>query len=146
MEVGRSRAASATCALQMALTATPLLQRSSAPMHSTRYAAGDRVWHETGSAKKQLAKVYVSCLLHTTVGIAAPVTKHTSVAVQHCKCTAVLAAVQAAVVADQNAKLSIFATRPAIYSPLYNFITEVMGTVALLLLVLLIEMQVRQCY
>jgi glycerol uptake facilitator-like aquaporin len=50
---------------------------------------------------------------------------------------------QAAVVADQNAKLSIFATRPAIYSPLYNFITEVMGTVALLLLVLLIEMQVR---
>jgi glycerol uptake facilitator-like aquaporin len=47
------------------------------------------------------------------------------------------------VVADQNAKLSVFATRPAIYSPLYNFITEVMGTVALLLLVLLIEMQVR---
>uniref|UniRef100_A0A383VRT2 Aquaporin n=1 Tax=Tetradesmus obliquus TaxID=3088 RepID=A0A383VRT2_TETOB len=51
---------------------------------------------------------------------------------------------QAAVVADQNAKLSIFATRPAIYSPLYNFITEVMGTVALLLLVLLIEMQARR--
>jgi glycerol uptake facilitator-like aquaporin len=51
---------------------------------------------------------------------------------------------QAAVVADQNAKLSVFATRPAIYSPLYNFITEVMGTVALLLLVLLIEMQVRR--
>jgi glycerol uptake facilitator-like aquaporin len=52
-------------------------------------------------------------------------------------------ALQAAVVADQNAKLSIFATRPAIYSPAYNFITEVMGTVALLLLVLLIEMQAR---
>ena len=49
---------------------------------------------------------------------------------------------QAAVIADQNAKLSIFATRPAIYSPLYNCITELMGTVALLLLVLLIELQV----
>lgn len=45
--------------------------------------------------------------------------------------------------ADQNAKLSIFATRPAIYSPLYNFITEMMGTVALILLALLIELQVR---
>ncbi|KAF6255239.1 aquaporin-like protein [Scenedesmus sp. NREL 46B-D3] len=51
---------------------------------------------------------------------------------------------QAAVVADQNAKLSVFATRPAIYSPLYNFLTEVMGTVALLLLVLLIELQARR--
>lgn len=50
---------------------------------------------------------------------------------------------QAAVVADQNAKLSIFATRPAIYAPLYNFITEMMGTVALVLLALLIELQVR---
>jgi glycerol uptake facilitator-like aquaporin len=49
---------------------------------------------------------------------------------------------QAAVVADQNAKLSIFATRPAIYAPLYNFITEMMGTVALILLALLIELQV----
>lgn len=45
-------------------------------------------------------------------------------------------------IADQNAKLSIFATRPAIYSPLYNFITETMGTVALILLALLIELQV----
>lgn len=44
--------------------------------------------------------------------------------------------------ADQNAKLSIFATRPAIYAPLYNFITEMMGTVALILLALLIELQV----
>ena len=34
----------------------------------------------------------------------------------------------AAVVADQNAKLSIFATRPAIYSPLLNFLCEIMGT------------------
>jgi glycerol uptake facilitator-like aquaporin len=49
---------------------------------------------------------------------------------------------QAAVVADQNAKLSIFATRPAIYAPFYNFITECMGTVALILLALLIELQV----
>eukprot|EP00775_Hariotina_reticulata_P013573 gene13573-13698_t len=48
---------------------------------------------------------------------------------------------QAAITADQNAKLSIFATRPAIYSPMYNFITEAMGTTALLLLVLLIELQ-----
>eukprot|EP00878_Enallax_costatus_P005388 GHUV01005657.1.p1 GENE.GHUV01005657.1~~GHUV01005657.1.p1 ORF type:complete len:450 (+),score=58.99 GHUV01005657.1:486-1835(+) len=51
---------------------------------------------------------------------------------------------QAAVVADQNAKLSIFATRPAIYSPLFNFITETMGTVALILLALLIELQARR--
>jgi glycerol uptake facilitator-like aquaporin len=49
---------------------------------------------------------------------------------------------QAARVADQNAKLSIFATRPAIYAPLYNFLTETMGTVALILLALLIELQV----
>jgi glycerol uptake facilitator-like aquaporin len=49
---------------------------------------------------------------------------------------------QAAVVADRNAKLSVFATRPAIYSPLFNFITETMGTVALILLALLIELQV----
>lgn len=34
----------------------------------------------------------------------------------------------AAVIADQNAKLSIFATRPAIYSPLLNCLTEFMGT------------------
>lgn len=46
-------------------------------------------------------------------------------------------------VADQNTKLSIFATRPAIYSPVFNFITEAMGTVALILLALLIELQVR---
>jgi glycerol uptake facilitator protein len=37
----------------------------------------------------------------------------------------------AAVVADQNAKLSIFATRPAIYTPVFNFLTEVMCTAAL---------------
>lgn len=49
---------------------------------------------------------------------------------------------QAARVADQNAKLSIFATRPAIYAPPYNFLTETMGTVALILLALLVELQV----
>lgn len=56
---------------------------------------------------------------------------------------------QAAVVADKNAKLSIFATRPAIYSPMFNFITETLGTVALILLALLIELQVggtRGCF
>jgi hypothetical protein len=53
-----------------------------------------------------------------------------------------LHSLQAARVADQNAKLSIFATRPAIYAPLYNFLTETMGTVALILLALLIELQV----
>lgn len=37
----------------------------------------------------------------------------------------------AAVVADQNAKLSIFATRPAIYTPVFNFVTELLATVAL---------------
>eukprot|EP00879_Flechtneria_rotunda_P012021 GHRR01012555.1.p1 GENE.GHRR01012555.1~~GHRR01012555.1.p1 ORF type:complete len:447 (+),score=108.93 GHRR01012555.1:2005-3345(+) len=51
---------------------------------------------------------------------------------------------KAAVEADQNAKLSIFATRPAIYAPLYNFITEAMGTTALLLLALLVELQARR--
>lgn len=38
----------------------------------------------------------------------------------------------AAVVADQNAKLSIFATRPAIYTPVFNFLCEVMATTALI--------------
>lgn len=38
----------------------------------------------------------------------------------------------AAVVADQNAKLSIFATRPAIYTPVFNFLCEVMCTTALI--------------
>ncbi|KAI3431548.1 hypothetical protein D9Q98_004597 [Chlorella vulgaris] len=37
----------------------------------------------------------------------------------------------AAVIADQNAKLSIFCTRPAIYAPVFNFLTEVMCTTAL---------------
>lgn len=37
----------------------------------------------------------------------------------------------AAIVADQNAKLSIFATRPAIYTPVFNFLCELMSTAAL---------------
>lgn len=47
----------------------------------------------------------------------------------------------AAVRADQVAKLSIFATRPAIYAPLFNFVCETMGTVALLFSVQLFLMQ-----
>jgi len=38
---------------------------------------------------------------------------------------------ECAVIADQNAKLSIFATRPAITTKLFNFITEFMSTTAL---------------
>ncbi|BDA51295.1 probable glycerol uptake facilitator protein [Coccomyxa sp. Obi] len=40
---------------------------------------------------------------------------------------------KAAVVADQNAKLSVFATRPAIRSPIFNWIVEVIGMVVLFL-------------
>ena len=29
---------------------------------------------------------------------------------------------------DQNTKLSVFATRPAIYAPFFNWITEFVGT------------------
>ncbi len=46
----------------------------------------------------------------------------------------------AAVVADQNAKLSIFATRPAIYAPPFNFLSEFLATIALLLGAQLISM------
>jgi glycerol uptake facilitator-like aquaporin len=52
--------------------------------------------------------------------------------------------IQAALKADQNIKLSIFATRPAIFVPLYNFITEMMGTAMLLLGALLIELSVNR--
>ena len=51
---------------------------------------------------------------------------------------------QAALKADQNIKLAIFATRPAIYVPLFNFISEMMGTAMLLLGALLIELSVRR--
>lgn len=50
----------------------------------------------------------------------------------------------AALVADQNLKLSIFATRPAISAPLFNLITEALGTLALILIALLIELQARR--
>jgi glycerol uptake facilitator-like aquaporin len=49
---------------------------------------------------------------------------------------------QAALRADQNAKLSIFATRPAIYVPLYNFLAEAMGTAMLILGALMVELVV----
>lgn len=52
-------------------------------------------------------------------------------------------AVQAAVVADQNAKLSIFCTRPAIYSPIFNFIVELLGTVALIFGAFMMDEQVK---
>jgi glycerol uptake facilitator-like aquaporin len=39
---------------------------------------------------------------------------------------------EAAVVADRNVKLSIFCTRPAIYSPPFNFLCEFMSTTALI--------------
>ncbi|KAL6785021.1 hypothetical protein ACKKBG_A02105 [Auxenochlorella protothecoides x Auxenochlorella symbiontica] len=45
---------------------------------------------------------------------------------------------KAAIVADQNAKLSIFATRPAILSPAFNALCEVMCTATLILLYLLL--------
>eukprot|EP00898_Chlorokybus_atmophyticus_P008776 jgi/Chlat1/88/Chrsp1S03082 len=41
------------------------------------------------------------------------------------------AALQAAVRANQAVKLSVFATRPGIYAPPFNFLTEFMGTVVL---------------
>jgi glycerol uptake facilitator protein len=48
---------------------------------------------------------------------------------------------EAAVRADQAVKLSIFATRPAIYAPLFNFACEAMGTTAFLFGVTLLVMQ-----
>ncbi|KIY95850.1 putative glycerol uptake facilitator protein [Monoraphidium neglectum] len=55
-----------------------------------------------------------------------------------------LALYEAALVADRNLKLSIFATRPAINAPLFNLLTETMGTTALILIALLIELQARR--
>jgi glycerol uptake facilitator-like aquaporin len=46
----------------------------------------------------------------------------------------------AAMEADRNAKLSIFSTRPAIMSPVWNLIAEAMGTFMLILGALLIEL------
>lgn len=42
-------------------------------------------------------------------------------------------------IADSNAKLSIFCTRPALYSPLFNFITEFLATTTLLFGALMID-------
>ena len=39
---------------------------------------------------------------------------------------------QQTLIADANAKLSIFCTRPALYSPVFNFLTEFLATTALL--------------
>ncbi|KAJ1568717.1 hypothetical protein HK405_014639 [Cladochytrium tenue] len=49
------------------------------------------------------------------------------------------AVARAAVLADQVTKLSVFATRPAIYLPLHNFLVELLGTAFLILGALLIE-------
>lgn len=53
---------------------------------------------------------------------------------------------RAAIVADQNAKLSIFCTRPAIWSPFVNALCEFMCTVALILLYLLLVERGNQLY
>lgn len=42
----------------------------------------------------------------------------------------VCAAYESAVVADQNTKLSVFAVRPALYSPVFCWITECLGCLA----------------
>lgn len=52
----------------------------------------------------------------------------------------------AAVIADQNAKLSIFATRPAIYSPFFNFLCEFMSTTMLIYGALMIYARGGQLY
>lgn len=48
---------------------------------------------------------------------------------------------QAALIADQNAKLSIFATRPGIRSPFFNWLVEFLGTTVLIMAALLISEQ-----
>ncbi len=49
---------------------------------------------------------------------------------------------QAAITADQNAKLSVFATRPAIPSPIFNWLAEMMGTAMLIGGAFLVDFQV----
>ncbi|KDD76971.1 hypothetical protein H632_c51p0 [Helicosporidium sp. ATCC 50920] len=49
------------------------------------------------------------------------------------------AAYEAALVADKNAKLSIFATRPAIFSPLFNALCELMCTATLIFTYLMLQ-------
>ena len=53
---------------------------------------------------------------------------------------------QAAVVADQNAKLSVFATRPGIRSPFFNWLVEFFGTTFLIMAALLISDQATLLY
>lgn len=53
---------------------------------------------------------------------------------------------KAAVTADQNAKLSIFATRPAIYSPIFNFLTEFLSTTSLIFPLLMMLQRSNQMY
>eukprot|EP01026_Neomeris_dumetosa_P013345 TRINITY_DN14671_c0_g1_i12.p1 TRINITY_DN14671_c0_g1~~TRINITY_DN14671_c0_g1_i12.p1 ORF type:complete len:477 (-),score=44.35 TRINITY_DN14671_c0_g1_i12:671-2101(-) len=51
------------------------------------------------------------------------------------------------VIADQNAKLSIFATRPAIYSPIFNSVVEFLGTFMLVLGALMLDQRSTHfCY
>jgi glycerol uptake facilitator-like aquaporin len=50
---------------------------------------------------------------------------------------------EAATIADQNAKLSVFATRPAINAPIFNWLAEFMATVMLIGGAFLAEFQVR---
>lgn len=50
----------------------------------------------------------------------------------------------AAVVADKNAKLSIFATRPAIYSPLFNFLCETLCSTALIFTALMVGNRAKE--
>eukprot|EP00798_Chlamydomonas_sp_ICE-L_P003197 gene3197-13216_t len=54
----------------------------------------------------------------------------------------VMALYEAAVIADQNVKLSVFTTRPAIYSPPFNWLCEFMSTVTIILGVNLLVKQV----
>ena len=48
---------------------------------------------------------------------------------------------KAAIAADQNVKLSIFATRPAVYSPVLNWLTEAICTLLLIAGALLVGKQ-----
>eukprot|EP01134_Creolimax_fragrantissima_P004136 CFRG4136T1 len=50
-----------------------------------------------------------------------------------------LIAYEKLLVQDQNAKLSVFATRPAVYNRATNFVTEVLGTIALTWFALMME-------
>ncbi|GAX72731.1 hypothetical protein CEUSTIGMA_g187.t1 [Chlamydomonas eustigma] len=59
----------------------------------------------------------------------------------------VMALYDAAVIADQNAKLTVFTTRPAVYAPPFNWLSEFMATVMLVVGVNLFSAQTsRQGY